>query len=272
MPSVSKNPKVVFLGAGKLGSLLIQSWLKNKAFKASDLHIHVKTKKSAQKLKKLFLKSKITCAEEKAPLPKAPLYVIAVKPSQWNEIKKDLQQQSAQKAFFISIMAGIKSSQLESDLKKPVVVAMTNTCLQVKGALTALFQSPSATANQLQRVKKLFARFGTVYVLPEELFSKATAWGGSHPAFIIWMIQSLSQIISEELKIKGSLDWILQVFEGSVKLLKEKKDPENLLKQIATPGGCTEEGLKSLSELKIQDSLRKVFEKCSNKAEQMGKN
>jgi pyrroline-5-carboxylate reductase len=42
MPSVSKNPKVVFLGAGKLGSLLIQSWLKDKAFKASELHIHVK--------------------------------------------------------------------------------------------------------------------------------------------------------------------------------------------------------------------------------------
>lgn len=272
MPSVSKNPKVVFLGAGKLGSLLIQSWLKDKVFKASELHIHVKTKKSAQKLKKLFHKSKITSAEEKAHLPKAPLYVIAVKPSQWNEIKEELRQKSPQKAFFISIMAGIKSSQLENDLKKPVVVAMTNTCLQVKVALTTLFQSQSATSTQLQRAKKLFARFGTVYVLPEKLFAKATAWGASHPAFIIWIIQSLSQTLSEELKIKNSKEWILQVFEGAVKLLKEKKDPENLLKQIATPGGCTEEGIKALSELKIQDSLRKVFEKCSNKAEQMGKN
>ena len=272
MPSVSKNPKVVFLGAGKLGSLLIQSWIKDKVFKASELHIHVKTKKSAQKLKKLFHKSKITSAEEKASLPQAPLYVIAVKPSQWNELKEELQQKSPPKAFFISLMAGIKASQLEKDLQRPVVVAMTNTCLQVKGALTSLYRSPSASKNQLLRAKKLFRTFGSVYILPKEFFAKASALGGSHPAYIIWLIQKLSLIVADELKIKNSQEWVLQIFEGVLKLLKKEKNSDLLIKQIATPGGSTQEGLKALEVLAVETTLRKVFEKCSNKAEQMGKN
>lgn len=271
MPTASRGPKVVFLGAGKLGSLIIQSWIKEKTFKASEIHIHVKSKKSFHKLKKLFPKATITCSENKTPIPSALFYVIAVKPAQWSEIKNELQKQSPPKALFISIMAGIKPSQLEKDLQKPVIVAMTNTCLQVKEALTTLFQSPSASAIQLQRAKKLFKTFGQVHILPEELFSKATAWGGSHPAFIIWLMQKLSLIASEELKIKNSPEWILQIFEGALKLLKKEKNSDILLKQIATPGGCTEEGLKTLDELAVEASLRKVFERCSNKAEELGK-
>ena len=272
MPSASRGPKVVFLGAGKLGSLIIQSWIKEKTFKASEIHIHVKSKKSFRKLKKLFPKATVTCAENKIPIPSALFYVIAVKPAQWSEIKNELQRQSLPKAFFISIMAGIKASQVEKDLQKPVIVAMTNTCLQVNTALTTLFQSPRASATQLRRVKKLFGSFGSVYILPEEVFSKATALGGSHPAFIIWLMQKLSLIAADELKIKNSQEWILQIFQGALTLFKKEKNSNILLKQIATPGGCTEEGLKALEELSVEASLRKVFEKCSNKAQELGKN
>jgi pyrroline-5-carboxylate reductase len=272
MPIANRGPKVVFLGAGKLGSLLIQSWIKNKTFKASEIHIHVKSKKTFQKLKRLFPKATVTCAENKNPIPSALSYVIAVKPAQWSEIKNELKKQSAPKAFFISLMAGIKASQLEKDLQKPVVVAMTNTCIQVNTALTTLFESPSVSSTQLQRAKKLFNPFGTVYVLPEELFAKATALGGSHPAFIIWLIQKLSLIIADELKIKNSQGWVLQIFEGALTLLKKEKNSDFLLKQIATPGGCTEEGLKTLEELGTEALIRKVFEKCSNKADELGKN
>ncbi len=272
MPSVSKNPKVVFLGAGKLGSLLIQSWIKEKIFKASEIHIHVKSKKTYQKLKRVFPKATVTCAEEKTPIPSTLFYVIAVKPSQWNEIKNDLQKQRSSKAFFISLMAGIKASQLEKDLQRPVVVAMTNTCLQVKGALTSLYRSPSASKNQLLRAKKLFNPFGQVYILSEQFFAKASALGGSHPAFIIWLIQKLSLIVADELKIKNSQEWIIQIFEGALNLLKKETNSDFLIKQIATPGGSTQEGLKALEELAVEASLRKVFERCSNKAEELGKN
>ena len=272
MPTASRGPKVVFLGAGKLGSLLIQSCIKNKTFKASEIHIHVKSKKTFQKVKRLFPKATVTSAENKNPIPSALFYVIAVKPAQWSEIKNELKKQSAPKAFFISLMAGIKASQLEKDLQKPVVVAMTNTSLQVKGALTTLYRSPSASQNQLLRAKKLFGSFGSIYILSEELFAKASALGGSHPAFIIWLIQKLSLIVADELKIKNSQEWVLQIFEGALSLLKKEKNSDFLIKQIATPGGSTQEGLKTLEELAVETTLRKVFERCSNKAEELGKN
>ena len=272
MPTASRGPKVVFLGAGKLGSLLIQSCIKNKTFKASEIHIHVKSKKTFQKVKRLFPKATVTSAENKNPIPSALFYVIAVKPAQWSEIKNELKKQSALKAFFISLMAGIKASQLEKDLQKPVVVAMTNTSLQVKGALTTLYRSQSASQNQLLRAKKLFNTFGQVYILSEQLFAKASALGGSHPAFIIWLIQKLSLIVADELKIKNSQEWVLQIFEGALSLLKKEKNSDFLIKQIATPGGSTQEGLKTLEELAVETTLRKVFERCSNKAEELGKN
>ena len=272
MPTTSRSPKVVFLGAGKLGFLLIQSWIKEKIFKTSEIHIHVKSKKSFQRLKRLFPKATVTCSEKKASIPSALFYVIAVKPSQWSDIKTELQKHSPAKVFIISLMAGIKASQLEKDLQKPVVVAMTNTSIQVNEALTTLYRSPSASTNQLLRAKKLFNPFGQVHILPEEFFAKASALGGSHPAFIIWLIQKLSLIVADELKIKNSQEWVLQIFEGALSLLKKEKKSDLLIKQIATPGGSTQEGLKTLEELAVETSLRKVFERCSNKAEELGKN
>ena len=134
-------PTITVLGSGHLGSLIVAGWLKTKIFSRSQIKIVVKSEKSAKKLRKSFPGLSVLSLEKKIPIPIARLYLIAVRPGQWPELLTQLKKElpRAQSSQFISIMAGIGSEKLESQLGKPTVTAMTNTALQVNSAVTTLF-------------------------------------------------------------------------------------------------------------------------------------
>lgn len=262
--------KVVMIGAGHLGSLILKGWIKKKIVPTKDLQVFVRSPPSAQSLAKQFPKLNISHSEEKK-LPVGDIYVIAVKPQQWAELKGVLKSQIKKSSLVVSIMAGIPPSRLEAELGCACVVAMTNTALQVDTAITTLFKSPATKSSQLLWINKAFAPFGLVAELDEKDFASATVLGGSHPAFAVWMLGELSKIISTRLPSQDGMEWVLQVFRGADKLIRKKRNVTDILAQIATPGGCTAEGLKALEELGISGKLALVFDQSQRKAENLGK-
>jgi pyrroline-5-carboxylate reductase len=260
--------KVVMVGAGHLGSLILAAWIKRKIFPQNKIHVHVKSKKTLLALKKKFPKLSLGSSEAGDSLPNCEMIVIAVKPQQWNELKNSLEIKSG--SLLLSIMAGIPPSRLENETGAPSIVAMTNTAIQVGEAITSLYKSKSCSDSALAKAKKLFEPFGMVAVLDEKHFAAATAYGGSHPAFAIWILNELSKIISTGLGTEEGMAWTLQVFKGAGKLIQKNKNVNELLTQITTPGGCTAEGLRALEELDVSGKLSNAFESCIRKAEKLG--
>ncbi len=265
------QPQIVLIGAGHLGSLILKAWIKNKNFPQNKIHVHVQSKKTLLELKKKYPKLGLSSVEDDKDIPSAGTYVVAVKPQQWASLRDKLKIKVKKKTLLISIMAGIPPSRLENETGAASIVAMTNTSIQVNEALTSLFKSNSCTAKNLKDAEALFSPFGMVAVLEESDFAAATAFGGSHPAFAIWIMSEISKIISAKLPSVDGTSWTLQVFKGAEKLMNKNKNSAELLKQIATPGGCTAEGLKALVDLNISGKLYEVFEACQKKAETLGK-
>ena len=265
------QPQIVLIGAGHLGSLILKAWIKNKSFPQNKIHVHVQSKKTLLELKKKFPKLGLSCVEDKKNIPSAATYVIAVKPQQWASLSDKIKEKVKKNTLLVSIMAGIPPSRIENETGAATIVAMTNTSIQVNEALTSLFKSKSCTPKNLKETVALFSPFGMVEILEESQFAAATACGGSHPAFAIWIINEISKIISAKLPSVDGTSWTLQVFKGAEKLMNKNKDTAELLKQIATPGGCTAEGLKKLEELNFSGKLNEVFEACQKKAETLGK-
>ncbi|MEZ4814022.1 MAG: pyrroline-5-carboxylate reductase dimerization domain-containing protein [Bdellovibrionota bacterium] len=263
--------QVVMIGAGHLGSLILNAWIKKKIVLPKNLSLHLNSEKSHALWKKKLPKATISSHESKAMIPKGDVYVIAVKPQQWTSIKDELKKIVKKDSLVVSIMAGIPPSKLEADLGCPCIVAMTNTSLQVGNALTTIYKSSKCKEENLKWAQKAFGPFGMIATLEEKDFAAATALGGSHPAFAIWILNEISKIISNKLPGQDSMAWTLNIFKGAEKLIRKKKDVKNILTQIATPGGCTAEGLKALEDLKIAPQLKEVFDKCQLKAEGLGK-
>ena len=172
-------------------------------------------------------------------------------------------------------MAGITATQLESDLDRAAIVGMTNTCAKVGQALSSLYASKSCSVAQKRYAKKIFAALGPVFELPEDKFFAATALGGSHPAFILWILAELQKIVQSELSLpdgkENSLLWVRQIMAGALALTENESNLQNLIEQIATPGGCTQEGLNALKELQVDELLKVVFTRCKIKAEMLGR-
>lgn len=270
MAQVKSQPRLVMIGAGHLGALILKAWIKNKSFAQNKIHVHLRSKKSLLDLKKKFPRISLSCEEDGGKIPAGETYVIAVKPQQWPELKTKLQTRLTKKTLLISIMAGIPPSRLENESGAPAIVAMTNTSIQVGEALTSLYKSPTCPVQKLEWAQKLFSPFGMVAVLDEKEFATATAFGGSHPAFAVWIMNEIAKIISTGLPGQNGMDWTLQVFSGAQKLIRKKGNVEEILKQIATPGGCTAEGLRALQEHEVAGKLESVFDKCIRKAETLG--
>ncbi len=266
MPQV----KVVMLGAGHLGSLILKAWIKNKIVLPKNIHVYVKSKASLRALKKSLPKISIGCEEAGDKIPSGDIFVIAVKPQQWASIRGNLKTKLKKKSFVLSIMAGVLPSRLEADLGCPSVVVMTNTALQVNKALSTVYRSPKCSTAQFRWAQNAFKPFGMVTELNENQFAAATALGASHPAFALWILGEISKIVEEKLPSQNGAQWTEQIFSGALKLLSKKSVPE-LLTQIATPGGCTAEGLNALRELEVSTKLLNVFDRCQKKAEGLGK-
>lgn len=266
-----RSTKVVMIGAGHLGSLILKAWVQKKLVKTSDLSVHVNSQVTQKKIKRLFPKVKVSANQSTSEIPTGDVYVVAVKPQQWESLKIALQKKVNKNTLVLSIMAGIPPSRLEKELGCAVVVAMTNTSIQVNNALTSLYKSPSCNKKQLLWAKKAFSPFGLLVELEEKDFAVATALGGSHPAFAIWILNEISKIVSDKLPGQDGVEWTLNIFSGAEKLIRKKKSISEILSQIATPGGCTAEGLKALEELEIKEKLLQVFDRCAIKAQGLGK-
>lgn len=173
--------KVVMIGAGHLGALLLKQWIKNKTVKPKEFALHLHSKASLLKLKKSYPKISISCSEDGSQIPSGDIFIIAVKPQQWATLKDQLKNKIKKNSLVVSIMAGIPPSRLQDEVGCAAIVAMTNTSLQVNSALTSLYKSSLAKKDHVSWALKAFAPFGMIVELEEKDFAAATALGGSHP-------------------------------------------------------------------------------------------
>lgn len=259
------------IGAGHLGSLILNGWIQKKIIPTKNIYLHLNTQASLKTFAKKYPKLKISCVENNDSTPSGDIYVVAVKPQQWAGLKATLKKKISKNSLIVSIMAGIPPSQIESEMGCAAIVAMTNTSLQVGEALSTLYKSSKANSEHMKWARAALSPFGMIVELEEKDFSKATALGGSHPAFAIWLLQEISKIVEAKLPGQNGMDWTLNVFKGATKLIQKKKDVAKLLVQIATPGGCTAEGLKALEDLEVSQKLQEVFDRCEKKAAGLGK-
>jgi pyrroline-5-carboxylate reductase len=263
--------KVAFLGAGKMGGIILQALLKNGLLSAKSTHATVAHEERA---KELAAKLKVKVGTNNVEAAKgADVIVIGVKPQVVEDVVREISGQVTPEQLIVSVAASVPTSMIEKNLAPnvPVIRAMPNTPCLLGAGMTAICKGKHASAEHVALTSHLFNVVGRTVVVDEKHMDAVTALSASGPAYIYIILESLAEA-GVKVGLPRDIATLLaaQTTLGAAKVVLETGDHPALLKDaVTTPAGCTIDAIMELEEGKLRVTLIKAVVKAAQRAKEL---
>jgi pyrroline-5-carboxylate reductase len=268
-----KGKKIGIIGAGKMGTILINALVSHNIVPASAIIASDKAHERLLEIKQHY--SVHVTKDNKTLVKAADVIILSVKPQNMLELLKEISASITKTKLVISIAAGIPASYIEEHTKgnMRVIRTMPNTPALIGEGVTALSRGKNATDRDLLTARYIFDTVGVTVEVPEELMDVVTGLSGSGPAYAFLIIEALSDAgvhlgLSRDIAIKLAAQTLL----GAAKLcLSSNKHLGELKDMVTSPGGTTIAGLKALEDGKLRATLMAAVEAATLRAKELGK-
>jgi pyrroline-5-carboxylate reductase len=268
------NKKVAVLGAGKLGGMLLQAWVKNGLLSKGLIRATVR---HPERVKALAEKFHIKVGTDNAKAAKgADIIFLCVKPQTVQEVVQEIREHIAPGQIVISVAASVSTGQIENVLgtKTAVIRAMPNTPCALGVGMTGLCQGRYVSPEEIALACSLFDVVGRTVVVDEKHMDAVTGLSASGPAYIYIIIESLAEA-GVKVGLPRDVATLLaaQTTMGAAQVVLETGDHPALLKDaVTTPAGCTVDGIMELEEGKLRVTLIKAVVKATQRAKELAYN
>jgi pyrroline-5-carboxylate reductase len=237
---------LVLVGAGKMGSALLEGWLR-----LGLAGRHVAVIEPAPSPDVLALKtSGLEVNPDLRRLREPAVVVLAIKPQVAAEAIAPLRAMVGAATLVISIMAGHTLHFLSNALGSAgaLVRAMPNTPAAIGRGITVAVPLRASGA-QRQLAERLLSATGAVeWIEDESLMDAVTAVSGSGPAYVFLLAEALAQAgVAAGLPQALAQKLARETVAGSGELLQRSKlDAAALRENVTSPGGTTAAALEIL--------------------------
>lgn len=261
--------KVGFIGFGRMGSALARGIIGRGIVKTGDAiasDVDGEAIKCARDLKVKVAKSNVEVAEE------SEIVFLCVKPNKIIEVTREIAGKMRGK-LLVSIAAGVKLEAIEGLAGGARVVrVMPNTPALVGEGASAYCVGRNASEEDARMVERMLGAVGVCVRVREEEMNAVTSLSCG-PAFVYEFVQALVEgSVKAGLNEETAKKLAVQTVLGAAKMMRETgKTPRELVEMVATPGGCTEQGLKVLEEKNFAEAVRKAVEKAAKRADELSK-
>jgi pyrroline-5-carboxylate reductase len=234
---------VALIGCGRLGSAILEGWLKTGSVAPRDLVILTPSDKPAAEA------ARVAGARVNPPLAAltgADTLVLAVKPAKWREALGPLAAALNPEAMIVSVMAGVAAAEIGAMTGHPVARVMPTTAVAQARGVAALWSSHDAAR---ETARGLFAALAEVVDLDQEAqIDVATATAGSAPAFIHAFVQALARAgEAEGLTAQAATRLARGALRSAGAGVETGEALDSLIARIASPGGTTRAGLDAMA-------------------------
>ncbi|MDF3607404.1 pyrroline-5-carboxylate reductase [Paracoccus sp. DMF-8] len=234
---------LVLVGCGAMGWALLQGWLKGGLAPASVGVIDPNPR------------AELAAAGVRVngDLPTDPaVLVIAVKPQMMADVLPTLQAHDRGDTLVLTVAAGVTIAAYEAAFPNaPVVRAMPNTPAAIGQGISAIIGNAKAGPAQVDLAAMLMGAVGPVVRLTsEDQMDAVTALSGSGPGYVFYMIEAMAAAgEAQGLPRDMALDLARATVAGAGALAMARDDhPSVLRRQVTSPAGTTEAGLKQLMD------------------------
>ncbi|HEX4154060.1 MAG TPA: pyrroline-5-carboxylate reductase [Acidobacteriaceae bacterium] len=263
--------RIAVLGAGKMGGILVEAFLRSGLFTADRIAATVAHDLRAQALSEK-LGFRITTDNRRA-VKDADIVLLAVKPTQVVELVREITPTLKRSALLISIAASVKTSAIEdaAGASRAVIRAMPNTPAMLAAGITALCRGRFATDDQLALAQKIFTTVGRTVVVDERHMDAVTGLSGSGPAFLYIILEALAEAgVNVGLPRETATQLAAQTAYGAARMVLETGSHPALLKdEVTTPAGCTVDGILELEEGGLRVTLIKAVKRATERAREL---
>ena len=213
-----------------------------------------------ERMRPLIAKGVRSVADMTSLVRGSTLIIIALKPHLIESVLREIKPHLKPEILLLSVAAGISLKRLQTavDSVCPVVRVMPNTPALVGSGVFALcLDDPALKPEQKKTVTELFGAIGTTIELPDEKFNAFTAVFGAGPAYVFYMMQSLTQAaVTLGFTKTEAVRLVNALFTGSTKLAQASESSHTELQDmVCSPGGVTIYGINSMDRRGIRGHI-----------------
>ncbi len=266
------NRKITIIGAGNMGSAIIEGMINSNITSQSSICISDLNSKKLNIIQQKFPEIETTTDNGRA-IKNANIIIFAIKPIDLEKIIFKLKNSISPTQLIVSICAGIPTKKIEMFFGKKIKVvrAMPNTPSLVNEGMSALSKGKFATDDDLKLIQQIFTSFGLVEIVPEYLMDTVTAVSGSSPAYAFMLIEAMADgAVLNGMSRKTAIKMAAQSLKGAAEMVLATETHPCILKDMVTsPGGTTITALASLENGGFRSSIIEAMSKCVQKSQEM---
>lgn len=262
---------VAVLGAGKMGGILLQAFLKQQMLAPDQLMATVAHEDRAAALSAQW-GVEVTTNNAEA-VRQADVILIGVKPFQVPALIAEIRPALTPQKLIISFAASVKTEAIEAAaaIDIPVIRAMPNTPSMLGAGIAALCRGRFVHEPQMALASRIFEAVGRTVIVDEKHMDAVTGLSASGPAFIYIILESLAEA-GVKVGLPRDIATLLaaQTTFGSAKMVLETGYHPALLKDaVTTPAGCTIDGILELEEGGLRVTLIKAVMRAAQRAKEL---
>jgi pyrroline-5-carboxylate reductase len=269
--TVLPNLRVAILGAGKMGGILLQAFLKNNLLLPDQLVATVQHPDRALALSAQFGVDVST--NNLAAARQADVILLGVKPIQVPAVLEEILPALTPSKLLLSFAASVKTRAIEeaAGCDLAVIRAMPNTPALLSAGATALCSGRFVTPEQIALAQRIFNTVGRTVVVEEKHMDAVTGLSGSGPAFLYIIIEALAEAgVNVGLPRDVATMLAAQTAYGSARMVLETGYHPALLKDaVTTPAGTTVDGILALEEGGLRATLINAVKRATERAKEL---
>lgn len=258
-----------FIGAGNMGSAMIEGIAQKKIFKNILVNDH-----HPENLERLEKKYGVqTSMDANFVASNSDVLVLSVKPKHYKVLIESIKDSVKDDVIIVDIAAGVTildvKHYFEKDIK--VIKAMPNTPALVLQAMSAISFDDLCNEEDKACIQALFNSFGKCEVVDEAMMDAVTCVSGSSPAYVFMMIEAMADAaVKQGLPRKQALVFAAQAVLGSAQMvLKTGMHPGALKDMVCSPGGTTIDAVCELEKMGFRASIEAAMDVCAKKSKAM---
>ena len=262
--------EVAFIGGGNMAAAIIDAMLSAKIIPPSFIYVS----DPSEEKRIAFNMKGINTVSNNSELRSKNIIFLAVKPQIIDEVLSEISD-SLDCECLVSIAAGVSVEHIKSRLNNdiPVIRVLPNTPMLILDGMTVVAKPNNIDSEILNFVLSVFNSAGETIILPEEKINEAIPMSSSSPAFFFRMLHAMAcEGVANGLSYDDAFKLSATAMRGSANYaLQSKKNPEELIKQVSSPGGTTIAALTAFDDFDFEGLLKSACSKCIKRAYELGK-
>jgi pyrroline-5-carboxylate reductase len=271
IPAQLPSVRVAVLGAGKMGGILLQAFLKQNLFAPDQIHATVGHAEKAIALSTQWGVDVST--DNLEAVRQSDLILIGVKPFQVPDLIETIKPALTADKTIVSFAASVKTRSIEeaAGLDIAVIRAMPNTPSALGAGAAGLCRGRFVSAEKMELAQRIFETVGRTVVVDEKHMDAVTGLSASGPAYIYIIIEALAEAgVKVGLPRDIATQLAAQTTFGAAKMVLETGYHPALLKDaVTTPAGCTIDGILELEEGGLRVTLIKAVMRATQRAKEL---